>query len=211
MKDKSEPWEEKIKLTKELLLSIGVFFLIVSCVIFSGRSEDGDKSYYLVWNGGLFATIGAMLLSITLASIKDASKHPKFSNTYRFDLKSVLYPLSYFIAFIAIVGLIVTAIGGFSAVNLSKDYKKVTFNYSFLSGISILIGLLASPVLSIFMAKWFLYRKYEYEKEEYDKKLSMARNYEYSMNYENAIKIYEELGLWEDAKRCRIAQSKTQQ
>ncbi len=41
------------------------------------------------------------------------------------------------------------------------------------------------------------------EMESLDKKLRKAKGYEKSLNYERAAELYEELEMWDDARRCR--------
>ena len=194
------------KLLSNFLLG-GIALIIISLPlvnIYSWSNSNGDSKYLQEWIGGPVAAIGIIILSSLFATKKVVynTDHPEKD----YDIitrKAILWGLIYAILFVMLVVLL-SALANMIIFFLgSHDYSQSTVTFSSLSGYSLLASIFLSLAFSPMLATWVAKKKVQFRDEDYKQKLAVAHNYEYAMNYDAAIAIYEELGLWDDARRCR--------
>ena len=199
----TQAWETKINKILSNFLNAGWILIIISLIIISAYS-DGDK-YLQEWNGGPIAAIGIVLLAAVFATKKVVYKSEKPEvEQHIIKRKSIIWGFIYSIAFIMVVTVLAMVVNMiFFFGEGSQKYSQATVTYSSLSSYSLLASIFLSLIFSPILAIWIAKKKVQFRDEDYNQKLVAAHNYEHAMNYDSAIAIYEELGLWDDAKRCR--------
>ena len=203
----NQMWETKINKLLSNLLALGIVLIIISLPMNNISTEslsNGNGKYTQEWIGGPIAAIGIVILAAVFASKKVVYESENNVNKDNITKKSILWGFIYSIAFIIIVLVLATVVMMiFFFLADTQKYSQTTVVFSSLSNYSILASIFLSLAFSPVLATWVTKKKVELKNEYYNQKLTTARNYEYAMNYDAAIAIYEELGLWDDAKRCR--------